>query len=284
MQMKGTPYAQVLYRDGSSAMTDNTGILNVPAAFVADMLVAGFVPFIAAATGAAAAATAISTVGAGTLTAAGFAGGLINRSGPVAAFTDTTATAAAIISAVPGVPVGGSFNATIVNLSAHVGTLAAGTGVTLAGVTLMPPLSVLEVRVIILTATTVLITGLNVAPISYPLPAKYTTDDGTTQTLTAAMVAGADKVEHESTGGATPSLTTPTAVAMIAGQPNAQVGQTWILRVINTNSGNTTLLAGVGVTINGDAVLATATWAEYLVTVATGTTITMQFIGSGTTT
>lgn len=286
MQMKapsGQAYNQIIYRDGTTATADANGLVNVPAAFVNDLLSAGFVPSIAASTGAAAAATAISTVGAGLLTAAGIAGGLINRSGPVAAYTDTTDTAAAIIAAVPGVPIGGSFNFVIVNLVAFPGTLAAGVGVTLAGIGVVPPLSVLNVRGIITAAATVLITGVSVAAISWVLPTKYTTDDGTTQTLTGAMVAGANEVEHLSTGGTTPTLTTPTGPNLIAAHPGMQIGQTYTLRIINTNSGTATLAANAtGVTLTGDATMGTNTWNEYLVAMTGAATVSLQFVGAGT--
>lgn len=77
--------------------------------------------------------TPITTVGAGTLTAAAIAGGVINRSGPTAAYTDTTDTAANIIAALPNAQLGQSWEATIVNTTGFAETIAGGTGVTLSG-------------------------------------------------------------------------------------------------------------------------------------------------------
>lgn len=119
-------------------------------------------------------------------------------------------------------------------------------------------------------------------PVPIPFLAYSTTDNGTTQTLTAAMVSGADKVHHLSTGGATPTLTTPTAAAIIAGIPNMAVGQSYVLRLLNANSGIATLAAGSGVTITGTATLAAGTWTEFLVTKTAAATVTLQNIGSGT--
>jgi hypothetical protein len=80
--------------------------------------------------------TAITTAGAGTLTAAAIVGGVIVRSGPTAAFSDTTDTAAAIIAAMPqGATTGMSWLLTIVNTSAWPETVIGGTSVTLSGLT-----------------------------------------------------------------------------------------------------------------------------------------------------
>ncbi len=76
------------------------------------------------------------TAGSGTtLSAAALAGGVVQRSGPASAFTDTTDTAAHILMALaaPQRVVGQSFETMVVNASAAVMTLAAGSGVSLAG-------------------------------------------------------------------------------------------------------------------------------------------------------
>jgi hypothetical protein len=80
--------------------------------------------------------TAITTAGAGTLTAAALVGGVITRSGPTASYTDTTDSAANIIAALPaGAAVGFSWELSIENQTAFAQTIAAGTGVTLSGFT-----------------------------------------------------------------------------------------------------------------------------------------------------
>lgn len=76
---------------------------------------------------------AITTVGDGVLTAAALISGLITRSGPTAAYTDTTDTATNIIAALDNPRVGEAFDFTIINGVAFIETIAAGTGVTLAG-------------------------------------------------------------------------------------------------------------------------------------------------------
>lgn len=79
---------------------------------------------------------AIATVGAGVLTAAALVSGVILRSGPTAAYIDTTDTATAIIAALgDSAVVGQSFDFSHVNGVAFACTVAAGVGVTLAGIT-----------------------------------------------------------------------------------------------------------------------------------------------------
>jgi hypothetical protein len=78
----------------------------------------------------------VVTAGTGTtLSAAALAGGVVQRSGPASAFTDMTDTAAHILTALaaPQRVVGQSFETMVVNASAAVMTLAAGSGVSLAG-------------------------------------------------------------------------------------------------------------------------------------------------------
>lgn len=86
-------------------------------------------------------ATAITTVGDGTLTAAALVGGEVLRSGPTAAFTDTTATAAQIVAALPSFISGSSFLVLIKNTTLFPMALSAGTNVTLPTTTLVGPFS-----------------------------------------------------------------------------------------------------------------------------------------------
>jgi hypothetical protein len=84
--------------------------------------------------------TALTTVGAGTITAAGIVGGVTLRTGSTSAFTDTTDTATAIIAALLGGPaIGTSWAWVYVNNTVAQATLAAGSGVTLTGAVPVPP-------------------------------------------------------------------------------------------------------------------------------------------------
>lgn len=105
---------------------------------------------------------AISTVGAGTLTAASIVGGLIMRTGPTGAYTDTTDTATAILALLKDPAVGMSWEFTHVNGVAYACTLAGGTGVTLAGTTANAASKVRRYRATVTDVGTpaVLITGV----------------------------------------------------------------------------------------------------------------------------
>lgn len=108
-------------------------------------------------------ASANSTVGASTLTAAQMLTGNILRSGSTAAYTDTTDTAANIVASIPNAVVGIGYELTIANTVAFTETIAAGAGVTLAGTTLISASSSRKFVVTITDVTTpaVTITGVS---------------------------------------------------------------------------------------------------------------------------
>jgi hypothetical protein len=84
-----------------------------------------------------------------------------------------------------------------------------------------------------------------------------------------------------SQSGAT-ALTTPTAAAILAAIPLGVVGESYTLRIINTNAGTLTITADASVTLTGTATIATNTWRDFAITLATAGTLTMQSIGTGT--
>ena len=79
-----------------------------------------------------------------------------------------------------------------------------------------------------------------------------------TATLTAAQVVGGMLLANPSTSAATYTL--PTAAQIDAAVPNATVGSTFDLSIINigTSSGTVTLSMGTGVTDGGNAAVAVA--------------------------
>lgn len=119
---------------------------------------------------------------------------------------------------------------------------------------------------------------------------KYTADALASGVLTAARVAGASEVYYKNT--AATALTTDTAVNIIAQivgaiqasaqgvQPtNATVqGVNYTLYIWATSAG-LTLTAGTGVTITGSAVIATNNERQYMVTITSPTTVTLQDLG-----
>ncbi len=120
--------------------------------------------------------------------------------------------------------------------------------------------------------------------------AAYNTNSATAATtLTGAqMTGGFANVALAMTGAlaAAADATTDTAANIIAAVPVSQryVGFTYVLRVINESSGAFawTVVGGTGVTVTGTATVAQNTWREFMVSIATTTTVTLQSIGTGT--
>lgn len=229
--------------------------------------------------------SSLTTVGAGTLTAAILLSGLVARSGPVADFTDTTDTGTAIDLALGQPAIGAAFSFTVKNTVAFADTIAGGTGVTVTGRTVVPGNSTVEFLLTKTAANTYTMFGIGVQQQGFFGANAFnaTADDGTTQTLTAAMIIGGNTTYHITTGGTTPSLTLPLGTAMDTAIPDMRPGQSYVLRVINKNSGNATIVTNTGWTLSGGTlVAATNTWKEFLVT-KTGTgTYTGVNVGSGT--
>ena len=116
----------------------------------------------------------------------------------------------------------------------------------------------------------------------------YNTDSQTSSiVLTAADVTGAPV---EVVLGLTGAITTaqnaqmPTVAALVAAIPNAVVGQTYKLRVINvggTSSGAFTITTNTGWTLTGTMSIAINTWRDFIVTLNSLTAATLQDVGAG---
>lgn len=225
--------------------------------------------------------TAITTVGAGTLTAASMVGGLITRSGPVAAFTDTTDTAAAIIAAW-NVAINQSRIVRIVNTTAFPETIAAGSGVTLTGNIVVGPNSTGEFLMTYTGAGAISFYGLYDAPVE-DVPAAQFSTGTTTVTFAAGQLTGAQFTVYTNTGATPGSIATRSAAQMFGDFPGAFVGQTYMLRIINgQGTGILTVTAGSNVTLTGTATIAINTWRDFVVTFNSATTATIQNAGTGT--
>jgi hypothetical protein len=203
---------------------------------------------------------ALTTVGAGTITAAMLVGGIVSRGGTqVAAFTDTTATAALIIAALPsGAPVGTSFVVTYANGTAYPATLSAGAGVTISGNSIVPSMCWEQYLLTVASATTVTLESICGGSV-VPMPVSQTTSLAIPNTITVGGMTGANTTNLVLTGTVLPAtIYTPTASEIIAAIPNAQVGQKYTLNIANamTTTGIGTITANTSVTISG---LATCT-------------------------
>jgi hypothetical protein len=107
--------------------------------------------------------TSIATAGAGTLTAAGFVGGLITRTGCTSNFTDTTDSATAIVAALPTeAPINTNWLVEVRNSNPVIQTITGGTGVTLTGESVVPAYGVgyFQVSVTTLTPAAVSMIGI----------------------------------------------------------------------------------------------------------------------------
>ena len=230
-------------------------------------------------------ATALTTVGAGTITAAGIVGGYTTRGGTQSgsAFTDTTATADLIIAALDNPGIGRAFEYVYVNGTDAVATVTGGTGVTVSGITIVPPLTVARFLVSYTAASTMTMVGIGLSAYAGgpgALPAhKFTSISAGNGTFSAGDIEGA-AFTVLATSGAT-AMTTRTAAQMLAGISGAGIGTKFVLRVYNTNGGTLTITGGTGVTITGTATIATNVWREWLATFTSATALTLQNIGAG---
>lgn len=226
--------------------------------------------------------TDITTVGAGTITAAAITGQSITRGGAQAgaAFTDTTDTAANIVVAQGNAYAGESWEVTIQNNTDGQQTIAAGTGVTLVGNVIIPANSWTTYRLVLVSASAVTMqavsAGRNVILPDY----KYTGTATGTGTAAAGDLEGAKDVVLNCSAQAAITLTTRTAAQIIAAIPNCQVGFKYKLTINNRNSDTLTLAGGTGVTITGTATIATVTWKSFIVTINSASAVGVQVTNS----
>jgi len=113
--------------------------------------------------------------------------------------------------------------------------------------------------------------------------AKYTANVtvGATVAAVGDLTGASQCVATYSAVGAA-NLTTRTAAQMIA-DGGLAIGQTYVLRLINSSAGITTVVGGTGVTITGTATLAVGSFRDFIVTVTGAAAMTFQSAGTGTT-
>lgn len=224
--------------------------------------------------------TALNTVGAGTITAAGIAGQITTRGGAQSgsAFTDTTDTAAQIVAAVPDAVAGRSFLWTYRNDTDAQATITNGSGVTVAAIVPKNSWATFLVKLDSLTAVSItqVDRGRNVV-----LPAAKVTT-GTAATFAAGDITGADWVDYIN-NASNATLTTRTAAQMFADIPNCQVGYNYKLAIRNLNATGATLTpADASVTLSGTMTIAqnVTRFFEVNFTSATACTITSMGISA----
>jgi hypothetical protein len=228
--------------------------------------------------------TALSTVGAGTITAAGIVGGVTVRTGSTAAFTDTTDTVADLIAAYPNTQVGQSWYWTYQNGTNSTATIQGASNVTVSGITNVPPATWVTFLVTYATATTFTMQAVAFGELT-PVPPLQWSTGTTTTTFTAGELTGAKFTVYNNTQGTPGTITTRTAGQMFGDIPNCVIGFSYILRIINgQGTGTLTVAVGSGVTNPNTSTLtiATNTWRDFMVTFTSATAATITELGTGT--
>ena len=118
--------------------------------------------------------------------------------------------------------------------------------------------------------------------------AAFTSNTATASTtLTPANISGGlSSVDLAMTGAlaAAGTATLPTVAALIAAEGAPQVGDSYRLRVINESSGAFawTIATAAGWTLTGTMSVAQNTWREFILTLTSATTATLQSVAVGT--
>lgn len=108
--------------------------------------------------------------------------------------------------------------------------------------------------------------------------------NATTGSLPAGAITGGPVVTLKSTGATPGAQLVRTAAQMLADVPGGQVGMTWNLRITNTGAGTLTLTAdgGATVTLVGTMTVPQNTTRDFVCTINTATTATIEAVGVGT--
>ena len=226
--------------------------------------------------------TEVPAIGAATLTGGAIVSGVITRSGGTAPYSDTTDTAANIVAALSDAIVGQSWHLLIKNTAGFTETLLAGSGVTLAGQTIIPPNSAGLFLVTYIGTGAITVRGLAMVPLSTSMPevatALTTVGAGT---ITAAGMVGGVLTRGGAQSGTSFTDTTDTAANIIAAQPNASIGQSWEWTYRNNTDADATLSGGAGVAVLSLVIIPKGCWARYLVTYPSAGTVTITGIAGG---
>ena len=230
--------------------------------------------------------TPLTTIGNGTILAAGIVGKIVSRSGyQSGAITDTTDTAANIIAALPAsAPIGTSFQYKYVNNGNTTVTIAGGLGVTVSGYDVAATGSWIEFLVTYSGAGAVTMVGIDSATNDAMLvQTQYTAAGITNNVFAAGQITGGTYTIFDQTANTPGTVNTRTAALMLSDIPNSYNGLNYILRVIQAGTGTLTIGAGSNVTITGTAAISTGWWREYAVTLGSISSATLQNIGGSTT-
>lgn len=105
---------------------------------------------------------------------------------------------------------------------------------------------------------------------------------GTAQTLTAAVLVGAQNVNLVANGGTTVAGTLPLAADVIAALPSMRVDDTYKFRLINSHAGVFTITTNTGWTLAGTMTVAAGAYRDLQIRRTAAGTLTAQNLGGGT--
>lgn len=103
----------------------------------------------------------------------------------------------------------------------------------------------------------------------------------TTTTFAAGQLSGANDVVYTNTAATPGSIATRTAALMFTDDPQARVGGTYRLRVVNQGTSLLTMTAGGGVTLTGTATVNANSYRDYVVTYTSAAALVMQEVSGG---
>lgn len=203
----------------------------------------------------------ITTVGNGTLSAAGLSSGLIVRTGPTGNYTDTFDTIANIITSEGGWVLNGGFQCIIKNATGFIQTLSAGsTGIVVPTTVIIGPFQSGLYSFVYggtVTAPTITVYHVNTgsiadAPINTSPQISSPLTVGST-VLSAAAIAGGIVVRAGSQANASFTDTTDTAANIIAANPAfvGKIGASCLFYYQNNTNATATLVGGTGVNSAG---------------------------------
>lgn len=158
-------------------------------------------------------------------------------------------------------------------------------GFTMTGDMTIPVNTWTKFVVTISTGTTGIVQEVASGPLVTPLPtAQFSTINVTTGTLAAGNASGAADVYLASTNATPGSQAMRTPAQILGDTPSLVVGQSYALRILNAGAGTFTLAtdSGTGFTMTGTMTIATTTFRDFIVTINSGTTGTVQAVGQGT--
>lgn len=232
--------------------------------------------------------TSITTVGNGTLTAAGLVGGLIVRSGPVTNYSDTTDTGANIIAALPGVILSSTFLIRIKNNTAFTQTLVAGSGVTLPSTVMVPAFSMGNYYATITSATAVTLTHFNTTQFTNSIyntvPALTALSTVGAGTILAASIVGGYTSRSGAQLSAAFTDSTDTANNIITASPGLQsnrIGTAVWWTYSNVTNAPATINGGSGCTVSVITVIPPNSFADYVITYTAASTLTFAGVRQG---